>query len=271
MEAAGEAEVRLLLQEARESIEAARSYRRELQQRLRGLHQAREQVGKRDGTALGSPELPREERPEPCPGCACPVPCGLAGPRYPAGAAAGPARSSPEARCSPVVPVRRDSRDGAQVRGGWRTGSSVGPGVMRALGAACGLGGAGDGGVGTGRCAMCRRKEMRAEGITELSLIFWDRRELSQARINMLKIYVFQSSWDAKSDLIGSVIPIFTSAACLSKLLPCWDAAAGCCPHAPQCLAHVLRGSGRRAASIPGLLVCLQPCAGARAGFPLGL
>ncbi|RMB95327.1 hypothetical protein DUI87_28314 [Hirundo rustica rustica] len=44
MEAAGEAEVRLLLQEARESIEAARSYRRELQQRLRGLHQAREQI-----------------------------------------------------------------------------------------------------------------------------------------------------------------------------------------------------------------------------------
>ncbi|RLV99260.1 hypothetical protein DV515_00009860 [Chloebia gouldiae] len=42
--AAAEAEVRLLLQEARESIEAARSYRRELQQRLRGLHQAREQI-----------------------------------------------------------------------------------------------------------------------------------------------------------------------------------------------------------------------------------
>ncbi|NWY24811.1 CRLF3 factor, partial [Pheucticus melanocephalus] len=42
--AAAEAEVRLLLQEAQESIEAARSYRRELQQRLRGLHQAREQI-----------------------------------------------------------------------------------------------------------------------------------------------------------------------------------------------------------------------------------
>nr|CAG31716.1 hypothetical protein RCJMB04_10a8 [Gallus gallus] len=38
-----ETEARLLLQEARESIEAARSYRRELQQRLRGLHQARQQ------------------------------------------------------------------------------------------------------------------------------------------------------------------------------------------------------------------------------------
>lgn len=45
-----EAEARLLLQEARESIEAARSYRRELQQRLRGLHQARQQVGGRPGS-----------------------------------------------------------------------------------------------------------------------------------------------------------------------------------------------------------------------------
>uniref|UniRef100_A0A674JXM3 Cytokine receptor-like factor 3 n=1 Tax=Terrapene triunguis TaxID=2587831 RepID=A0A674JXM3_9SAUR len=34
-----------LLLEARESVEAARSYRRELQQRLRGLQQARKQVG----------------------------------------------------------------------------------------------------------------------------------------------------------------------------------------------------------------------------------
>ncbi|XP_048179338.1 cytokine receptor-like factor 3 isoform X1 [Corvus hawaiiensis] len=42
--AAAEVEVRLLLQEARESIEAARSYRRELQQRLQGLQQAREQI-----------------------------------------------------------------------------------------------------------------------------------------------------------------------------------------------------------------------------------
>lgn len=45
-----ETEARLLLQEARESIEAARSYRRELQQRLRGLHQARQQVGGRPGS-----------------------------------------------------------------------------------------------------------------------------------------------------------------------------------------------------------------------------
>ncbi|KAM7088993.1 LOW QUALITY PROTEIN: cytokine receptor-like factor 3 [Ciconia maguari] len=44
MEADVEAEARLLLQEARESIEAARSYRRELEQRLRGLHQARKQI-----------------------------------------------------------------------------------------------------------------------------------------------------------------------------------------------------------------------------------
>ncbi|XP_075627126.1 cytokine receptor-like factor 3 isoform X2 [Balearica regulorum gibbericeps] len=44
MEAEAEAEVGLLLQEARESIEAARSYRRELEQRLRGLHQARKQI-----------------------------------------------------------------------------------------------------------------------------------------------------------------------------------------------------------------------------------
>lgn len=39
-----EAEARLLLQEARESIEAARSYRRELRHRLGGLQQARQQV-----------------------------------------------------------------------------------------------------------------------------------------------------------------------------------------------------------------------------------
>lgn len=67
---------------------------------------------------------------------------------------------------------------------------------------------------------------MRAEGIAELSLIFWDHRELSQAGINILKIYVFQSSWDAKSDLIGNVIPLFTSAApwlgrCCRLLSPC--------------------------------------------------
>ncbi|OXB77036.1 UNVERIFIED_CONTAM: hypothetical protein H355_014858 [Colinus virginianus] len=45
-----QAEARLLLQEARESIEAARSYRRELQQRLRGLQQARQQI--RESAAL---------------------------------------------------------------------------------------------------------------------------------------------------------------------------------------------------------------------------
>lgn len=44
-----EAEARLLLQEARESIEAARSYRRELRHRLGGLQQARQQVRGRGG------------------------------------------------------------------------------------------------------------------------------------------------------------------------------------------------------------------------------
>ncbi|XP_053154766.1 cytokine receptor-like factor 3 [Hemicordylus capensis] len=39
-----ELETEALLQEARESIEAARTYRRELQQRLKGLHLARQQV-----------------------------------------------------------------------------------------------------------------------------------------------------------------------------------------------------------------------------------
>lgn len=38
-------EVDLLLQEAKESIEAAQNYRSELQQRLHGLSQARKQVG----------------------------------------------------------------------------------------------------------------------------------------------------------------------------------------------------------------------------------
>ncbi|CAM4554920.1 cytokine receptor-like factor 3 [Lepidochelys kempii] len=47
MDPEGEA---LLLQEARESVEAARSYRRELQQRLRGLQQARKQI--RESAAL---------------------------------------------------------------------------------------------------------------------------------------------------------------------------------------------------------------------------
>lgn len=37
-------ETETLLQEAHESIEAARTYRRELQQRLKGLHLARQQV-----------------------------------------------------------------------------------------------------------------------------------------------------------------------------------------------------------------------------------
>lgn len=37
-------EVDLLLQEAKESIEAAQNYRSELQQRLQGLSQARKQV-----------------------------------------------------------------------------------------------------------------------------------------------------------------------------------------------------------------------------------
>uniref|UniRef100_A0A8C4WRQ7 Cytokine receptor-like factor 3 n=1 Tax=Gopherus evgoodei TaxID=1825980 RepID=A0A8C4WRQ7_9SAUR len=45
-----EGEALLLLQEARESVEAARSYRRELQQRLRGLQQARKQI--RESAAL---------------------------------------------------------------------------------------------------------------------------------------------------------------------------------------------------------------------------
>lgn len=38
------AEVDMLLQEAKESIEAAQNYRSELQQRLHGLNQARKQV-----------------------------------------------------------------------------------------------------------------------------------------------------------------------------------------------------------------------------------
>lgn len=38
------AEVDVLLQEAKESIEAAQNYRSELQQRLNGLNQARKQV-----------------------------------------------------------------------------------------------------------------------------------------------------------------------------------------------------------------------------------
>lgn len=40
-----ELEPELLLQEARESVEAAQSYRRELGQRLQGLREARRQVG----------------------------------------------------------------------------------------------------------------------------------------------------------------------------------------------------------------------------------
>jgi len=40
-----ELEPELMLQEARESVEAAQSYRRELSQRLQGLREARRQVG----------------------------------------------------------------------------------------------------------------------------------------------------------------------------------------------------------------------------------
>lgn len=40
-----ELEPELLLQEARENVEAAQSYRRELGQRLQGLREARRQVG----------------------------------------------------------------------------------------------------------------------------------------------------------------------------------------------------------------------------------
>lgn len=97
---------------------------------------------------------------------------------------------------------------------------------MRALGPACGLGRAWEWAdvpdvpdvrrVGGEGCGL--------KSVTELSRIFCGCRKLSQARINILKIYVFQSSWGAKSDLIGSVIPIFTSDACLSKLLPGLDA-----------------------------------------------
>uniref|UniRef100_A0A8D2ITM5 Cytokine receptor-like factor 3 n=1 Tax=Varanus komodoensis TaxID=61221 RepID=A0A8D2ITM5_VARKO len=43
-------ETEAMLQEARESIEAARTYRRELQQRLKGLHLARQQI--KDSAAL---------------------------------------------------------------------------------------------------------------------------------------------------------------------------------------------------------------------------
>lgn len=44
-EGAMELEPELLLQEARENVEAAQSYRRELGQRLQGLKEARRQVG----------------------------------------------------------------------------------------------------------------------------------------------------------------------------------------------------------------------------------
>lgn len=45
-------EVDLLLQEAKESIEAAQNYRSELQQRLQGLSQARKQVHKHTQVSL---------------------------------------------------------------------------------------------------------------------------------------------------------------------------------------------------------------------------
>lgn len=46
-------EVDVLLQEAKESIEAAQNYRSELQQRLNGLNQARKQVPQLVHTSTG--------------------------------------------------------------------------------------------------------------------------------------------------------------------------------------------------------------------------
>lgn len=50
MKGAMEPEPEVLLQEARENVEAAQSYRRELGQRLQGLREAQRQVG---GAAAG--------------------------------------------------------------------------------------------------------------------------------------------------------------------------------------------------------------------------
>lgn len=47
-------EVDVLLQEAKESIEAAQNYRSELQQRLHGLNQARKQVPVHTSTSATS-------------------------------------------------------------------------------------------------------------------------------------------------------------------------------------------------------------------------
>lgn len=57
-----ELEPELLLQEARENVEAAQSYRRELGQRLQGLRAARRQVGgpRRRGWGPGARAVPGE-------------------------------------------------------------------------------------------------------------------------------------------------------------------------------------------------------------------
>lgn len=238
--AAAEAEVRLLLQEARESIEAARSYRRELQQRLRGLHQAREQVRNWDGTGLSGAAPAGEAG-------ALPGLC-LPGARWEVSGTGDPSGAAAPLRGPVFVhgSCPRESRDGAQV---WEGGGRRAPGPAVAW-----------------EWADVRRAGCQLKFVNELSLIFWDQRELSQARINILKNCVFQSSWDVKPDLIGMLFPSSHQPAAWSGCC-----AEGWCPHAPPGLGHVLGGSGRRAASIPGELVCPQLCSGARAEFPLGL
>lgn len=56
-------EVELLVQEAKESIEAAQNYRSELQQRLQGLSQARKQVR---AAAAAAAAAPPDVRRRPC-------------------------------------------------------------------------------------------------------------------------------------------------------------------------------------------------------------
>lgn len=142
---------------------------------------AGEETG-RDRTGPGSPELPPGGAAGALPGLCLPsarrrllrgwpalgtrrgwlalgTPPGAAGTGVPLGVAA-PGRSSPGARCLSVVPVRRESRDGAQVWAGMGLRRRGSPGGDESPGTG---GAAGDGACGNGRWATCLRKGTRAE------------------------------------------------------------------------------------------------------------
>lgn len=142
---------------------------------------------------------------------------------------------------------------------GLRCGEPRRAGAMRAPAPACGLGGAAWEMAGV-RCAG--GKGCEPGSLNELSFVVRDRRELSRARIGILKDYVFRSGWDAKADSVGCVMLICTSDTCLGELLPALDAVP---MHRRARVTYSwVRQEGCQHSRLAGL-------SGARAELPLGL